>query len=237
LDPLFCVISTPYSSGATLSLRKTQTDMRKISTLFALLPFALLAQTTWEVEAGGSLSTPNNLPYYSPMDLVINVGDIVLWTNVLGQHNIYGGLDMFPDNPEAFSSGQPEPAPWTYSHTFNIPGVYGYHCTQTFNGQSHSTTQHGTINVVSTESISERTAMGTLLIYPVPATNDLMVTVDGGVMRTLEIMSLDGRLLHKQAVNGSALAKADVSGLPAGRFLMRLTSTSGFQVVRPFVKH
>ena len=103
-------------------LSAKELHMRTISTLVTLLPFALFAQTTWNVEAGGTLSDPNNLPYYAPMELIINVGDIVLWTNVEGTHNVSGELTLFPNNPEGFSNGQPAGAPWTFSYTFTLPG-------------------------------------------------------------------------------------------------------------------
>jgi plastocyanin len=211
--------------------------MRKTTTLLACLPLALLAQTTWEVEAGGTLSDPNNLPYYLPMDLTIEQGDIVHWTNVEGFHNIYGALDMFPDNPEGFDNGDPAPAPWEFSHTFTLLGVYEYHCTQTFNGQAHSTTQHGMITVVEAQSVREESALGTLRIFPVPASNELSVQLENGAIQTVEVMSIDGRVVLQQAVNGSALARMNVEALPAGRFLVRLTNTAGQQVVRPFMKN
>ncbi len=140
--------------------------MRTTSTLLSLLPLALFAQTTWNVEAGGSLSDPNNLPYYDPMELVINVGDIVTWTNVQGSHNVNGQLNLFPNNPQGFGSGQPAGAPWVYSHTFTLPGEYLYHCTVTFQGQAHSTTQHGMITVVQPQSVTERNGAG--CVDPLP---------------------------------------------------------------------
>jgi plastocyanin len=219
------------------SFAQNSTPMRKTATLLACLPLALFAQTTWDVEAGGTLSDPNNLPYYDPMELTIEQGDIVHWTNIEGTHNVNGQLNLFPNNPEGFGNGQPAGAPWEFSYTFTIVGVYEYHCTQTFAGQSHSTTQHGMITVVEPQSVREESALGTLRIYPVPASTELTVQLENGSIRSVELMSIDGRVVLQQAVNGGALARLDVEALPAGRFFLRLTNTAGLQVVRPFVKN
>ena len=40
--------------------------MRTTLTLLAALPIALLAQTNFDIEVGGSMLQPNNPPYYDP---------------------------------------------------------------------------------------------------------------------------------------------------------------------------
>jgi Secretion system C-terminal sorting domain len=170
------------------------------------------------------------------MELTIVQGDIVHWTNIQGTHNVNGELNLFPNNPEGFGNGLPAAAPWEFSHTFNIPGVYMYHCTQTFQGQAHSTTQHGMITVVEANSITEESALGNLRVFPIPVANELNVQLDNGGVQTVEVMSIDGRVVLQQAVNGRTVARMDVNSLPAGRFLLRITNTSGQQAVRPFVK-
>ncbi|MCB0643574.1 MAG: hypothetical protein KDC44_18130, partial [Phaeodactylibacter sp.] len=65
---------------------------------------------------------------FDPQDLVINVGETVEWDNVGGFHNVNGSTATFPDNPEGFLSGSPASAPWNFSYTFTIPGVYNYQC-------------------------------------------------------------------------------------------------------------
>ncbi|HQW07311.1 MAG TPA: hypothetical protein PLV08_01020 [Flavobacteriales bacterium] len=94
------------------------------------------------------------------MNLNIEVGDMVTWTNIDGSHNVYGEPDAYPNNPEGFSnSADPIGDLWTWPYTFTIPGVYGYHCTGSFQGQFHSTTQFGTITVLEANSI-EGAALG-----------------------------------------------------------------------------
>ena len=65
---------------------------------------------------------------FTPNDLTIMVGESVEWVNEGGTHNVNGSLQSFPNNPEGFNSGGPMAAPWTFSHTFTVPGVYDYQC-------------------------------------------------------------------------------------------------------------
>jgi plastocyanin len=59
---------------------------------------------------------------FSPQTVTIQAGDTVTWTNGGGAHNVQAD-----DN--SFSSGPPSSDPWTFSHTFDKPGTYGYYCT------------------------------------------------------------------------------------------------------------
>ena len=65
---------------------------------------------------------------FTPADITIQLGETVRWENTGGNHNVNGGLDVYPDNPEGIFSGAPAPAPWTWDYTFTIPGVYNYQC-------------------------------------------------------------------------------------------------------------
>ena len=65
---------------------------------------------------------------FTPKDITIEIGETVRWENTSGIHNVNGGLDVYPDNPEGIFSGAPEAAPWTWDYTFNIPGIYNYQC-------------------------------------------------------------------------------------------------------------
>ena len=205
--------------------------MKKLITLLAFAPLSLAAQTTWEVEAGGSTLTPP-APYYLPMDLTITVGDIVHWNGVSGTHNVSGTLALFPANPEGFTSGMAVQN-MNYSHTFTIPGFYQFHCTQ----MGHSTTQHGTITVMGGMSMEEMTDLGKLVLYPVPADGTLTVQVDRSQLRSAEVISVDGRVLRSVSLNGLSLGTIQVDDLATGRYLVRLTDLQDRTVVRPFVKN
>lgn len=211
--------------------------MKKLATLLSLVPVMALAQTTHEVEVGGTLSNPNNLPYYDPMDITINVGDIVEWTNVGGTHNVYGQLDLFPDNPAGFGNGMAQQAPWTFSHTFTVPGVYDYHCTEEFQGNLHSTTQFGTITVLDPNSVTP--VVGTtkaITLYPNPANDVLMVGLTGCTgITSIDILTVDGKLLRTAAVQDNRVNQVDLAGLPAGQYYVMM-DRGRRTVLKPFVK-
>lgn len=65
---------------------------------------------------------------FTPKDITIQLGETVRWENTGGSHNVNGGLDVYPGNPEGVFSGAPAAAPWTWDYTFTLPGVYDYHC-------------------------------------------------------------------------------------------------------------
>jgi len=73
------------------------------------------------------IEVTNNI--FTPADITITEGEVVLWDNVEGTHNVDGRQLTYPDNPESFYSGPVEPAPWTFSYTFNVVGTYTYECT------------------------------------------------------------------------------------------------------------
>ena len=66
---------------------------------------------------------------FTPSDITITEGEVVLWENLEGSHNVDGRLVTYANNPEGFYSGPEESAPWTFSYTFDQVGVYSYECT------------------------------------------------------------------------------------------------------------
>lgn len=205
-------------------------NMKKLLVFLAITPVALFAQTTWEVEAGGSMLPGNPAPYYSPADITINVGDAVHWTAVSGTHNVYGMPDAFPANPEGFTSGDPS-SNLNYTHVFTIAGTYGYHCTQ--NG--HAATQHGTITVVGTEQIDgpSQTSFG---LYPLPAHDELNVVRGTPAMDQVEITDAAGRVVARMTLGSTLLAVIPVRNLLPGTYFLRLAAADGTAMVRAFVK-
>lgn len=205
--------------------------MRLLTAITLACPLLAIGQITVEVEAGGSTLQGQPAPYYDPMDVTIHVGDAVHWTTASGTHNVYGMHDMFPDNPEEFSSGEPT-SDLDYTHTFTIPGFYGYHCTQ----QGHSLTQHGTITVLLNESVQEHTLLGQLVMFPVPAAGRLTVQLDGSRLQRAEVLSIDGRSMVTHNMTAGTVNTIDLDGIASGRYLLRLMDTQGQMLVRPFVK-
>lgn len=209
--------------------------MRTTLTLLAALPLALMAQTNYDIEVGGSMLQPNNLPYYDPQFLTINVGDMVTWNGVDGSHNAWGELDVFPSNPEGFGSGVPQQAPWVYSHTFTIPGTYDFHCTAVFQGMPHSATQFGSVTVLDPNGIAEVSPWGELSLYPVPAQEQLTLKIPTTTPIMVEVFNNNGVLQQARTTIQNGVLQVDVSDWNAGLYLLRLMDDNGEQVVRSFV--
>lgn len=205
--------------------------MKQFLTLAFLLPFAASAQTTHPVNVGGSLvgGTP---PFYSPQNLTIAVGDIVQWTNSSGSHNVNGSTQLFPGNPQGFSSGAVAGGAWNFSHTFTIPGVYNYHCT----ANGHSATQFGQITVVNTTSVEELNDEQVVLLYPVPTNDVLIVESKSFAFRNARVITLDGRVVAEQAVNGRDRVEINTSALAAGQYFLLLNDDQDRTISRPFRK-
>ncbi len=67
--------------------------------------------------------------YFEPRHLRIETGDTVTWINQEAMiHNVMTYPDGFPQGAAAFESPFLAKADETYSQTFELPGVYEYHC-------------------------------------------------------------------------------------------------------------
>ncbi len=198
--------------------------------IFLLLPFSLGAQTTHSVEVGGS-TAGGALPYYSPQDLTINVGDEVVWTSVSGTHNVNGSWMHFPDNPEEFLSGDPEPQ-LVFSHTFTIPGLYQYHCDQ----QGHAATQFGSITVMEANNVAEDPAVQQITLFPVPANDRLVIDLGSLPIETAEVISVDGRSVANVPTRNNPRIEIDLTSFTPGQYHLRLTDREGRQISRTFRK-
>lgn len=211
--------------------------MRKILTPFLLLPLALSAQTTWVVTVGGSTAPgSDSLPYYEPDTFVVALGDEVLFNCVSGKHNVYAGTDMFPDNPVGFwSSTDTEWSPWTFSHTFTVPGIYEFMCT----GIDHSVTQSGRITVLGGSGIAPTppTPSPYFTLFPVPANDRLMISIRGcrGAQRAW-VLNAEGQQVRVQAVKDNSTEPVDLTGLPVGQYFILVEGVFGRTAMKPFVK-
>jgi plastocyanin len=207
--------------------------MRHLSTLLFALPFSVFAQTIHPVSVGGSTLNPNNLPYYAPSTLTIPVGDIVLWSNVSGTHNVDGDATFFPDNPAPFSY---QPAQfdfdWSFQFTFTIPGTYHYQC----DTEGHSATQTGTIIVESENSIAESGTEHAMTLFPTPATDQVMVDAGHRRIARVEITSVDGRSVVTPAFTPGSLVSIPIADLIPGNYLLRVAEVDGTLSTLRFTK-
>jgi len=113
--------------------------------LFSFLSFSQVIHT---VNAG--------MFYYDPANLTINQGDIVVWINDQGFHDVNGETNSITNepfnNPESFDSpATGEVGAEIYTHTFNVSGFYNYDCSV---GTHAEQGMVGTITVNLVEEIS-----------------------------------------------------------------------------------
>ena len=97
------------------------------------LSFNLSAQTNHNVNAGNF--------YYTPSNLVINVGDTVTWFNDGGFHDVNGDINSQTGfsfgNPASFYLSAVQGPALIGSHVFTVAGNYEYDCSigsHAFNG-------------------------------------------------------------------------------------------------------
>jgi len=205
--------------------------MKRFCTLLFCLGLGLLsAQTSHEVEAFGG-GTGNPTPQYVPQFFTIQVGDTVRWTNTQGQHNVDGTVATFPSNPEGFTSGVPQNAPWVFEHVFTIPGTYDFECSA-FN---HSDTQFGTITVVDIIDGIEENTLIDFFIYPNPVESEVNILTKTQIEK-IEVLDVS-RTVQKQEnpidFNGSY--SLDVSELETGIYFI-IVHSGEFKGVKRFIK-
>lgn len=134
--------------------------MKRILTLiFTLAAFIQLQAQDHTITVSNNVFTPENL--------TVQVGETVQWTNTQGFHNVNGGTDVYPSNPEGFDNGTASSDAWTFEHTFTIPGTYTYQCDPHAGvGMIGSITVEGGGNTSSDIVITE-------IMYNSPNGNDL----------------------------------------------------------------
>jgi uncharacterized surface protein with fasciclin (FAS1) repeats len=98
---------------------------KQLFSLLILFCSISFAQTTHVVNSGSF--------YYTPSSLDIIQGDIVVWINDGGFHDVNGETNSITNepfnNPEVFNSAAMNTAGGEiYTHEFNIPGTYNYDC-------------------------------------------------------------------------------------------------------------
>tara|TARA_B100001287_G_scaffold274204_1_gene279058 strand:- start:254 stop:13717 length:13464 start_codon:yes stop_codon:yes gene_type:complete len=83
-------------------------------------------QYSWDFNDSASDTVFTSGLTFVPDVLNINVGDVVVFVNNGGNHNVNGTQATFPANPVSF--GNSVGSGWTYDFQFNVPGTYLYQC-------------------------------------------------------------------------------------------------------------
>ena len=117
---------------------------------FFLCSIFSFSQVTHTVNAG--------MYYYEPANITINQGDIVVWINDGGTHDVNGLTNSITgepfNNPEDFSSNTISEMVKIYTHTFNTTGFYNYDCSV----YGHASA--GMVGTITVNSIAENSILG-----------------------------------------------------------------------------
>ncbi|HAH23260.1 MAG TPA: hypothetical protein DCL77_05810 [Prolixibacteraceae bacterium] len=211
---------------------KTFFTCSSIRTLFitfavAISTLSLTGQTTHNVAVTNYK--------FTPAQLTITAGDIVVWTNATATgHNIDGQQSIFPNNPESF--GNDVGANWTYQFTFNTPGTYDYHCDP-----------HAAFGMVGSVIVNPSTTanedlvgkISNIELYPNPASQYIQLLVPANYERinSLKVYSVVGTLIDQKVLSGDVESfRYDVSGFKNGAYFVEINSESHKAILK-FLKY
>lgn len=177
------------------------------------------------IAIGSFAQTTHNVTVFNfgfdPEVLTIDEGDIVIWTNTEGFHNVNGDTEIFPNNPVAFGN-EANNAPWTYEFTFETAGNYDYQC------EIHPSLMTGTVIVQGVNSTDEQSKQ-VLRAFPVPAEDYVVLSglEDLPGKSQLEVFDITGKKTMEKLV--SANEQIDVSSLRAGIYLFNLKTSDNIR--------
>ena len=173
--------------------------MKKITFLtFTMLGLICNAQTQYNFD--WNMQSTNQ-------QITIDVGDTVVWTWGSGSHNLISTSGTHTFDSDYHGQG------YTYSLTFNEPGVTDYTCTP------HAS-MYGTITVNSSMSVNENEMLG-LKIFPNPVSSGY-VTIKTAVsgVKKVELFDVSGRMVLKTSTNTDIL---NVSSIKSGLYFIKLS--------------
>ena len=152
--------------------------------------------------------------------IVIDVGDTVVWTWGSGTHNLRstGGV-------ESFDSGYGS-AGFQFSYTFNSPGVTTYIC------DPHPNSMYGTVTVTGTASIPTELKLN-FDISPNPVSNSLNLKFNQNISTGIlvEIYDILGKLIYKEtSVMNNLRNSIDVSDLNRGIYIVKIYSGNNISI-------
>ena len=173
--------------------------MKKITFLAFMTIYAFSnAQTTFNYD--WNMQSTNQ-------QITIDVGDTVVWTWGSGSHNLISTSGTHTFDSDYHGQG------YTYSLTFNEPGVTDYTCTP------HAS-MYGTITVNSTMSLDTSDRLG-LKIFPNPVSSGyvtLKTSISG--IKNVELFDLNGKIVLKTSINTN---KLNVSAINPGVYFIKLS--------------
>ena len=187
--------------------------------------FSATAQTTHNVSVSNFA--------FTPPELTVEVGDIVRWTNIGGQHSVDANAITFPNNPEPFGNAI-GPAGWVYEFTFTQVGTYAYRCGQ------HAGSMFGTVTVATNPlSVSDQTEDRVLNFYPNPA-NSFFTWKWNNALSGQDLQLHLFNILGQKVVEISLATanRVDVSAYEAGVYFYQVSDGSAvLQSGKLLIKH
>jgi plastocyanin len=160
----------------------------------SLTPFLLLSLAAAAHGADVPVTVSNFV--FSPATVTINEGDSVTWTNTGGFHNVSS------DTPGLFRSGDPAPAPWTYSHTFATAGTFPYYCEI-----------HGAVGGAGMSGVVTVVPLPTLAIADRAVVEGNTGTTNASFTVTLSVPSASTVTVMFHTADGTALAGSDYTAV------------------------
>lgn len=170
---------------------------------------------------------------FTPADLQIEVGDIVRWTNISGQHSVDGNAIAFPNNPESFGNAI-GPAGWVYEFTFMQVGTYSYRCAQ------HPASMLGSVTVIDgTLSVDRQLENKALRIFPNPANTYFTWELNNELVgRDLQLQLFNILGQNVLQANLSTINRINISNQESGIYFFQITEGSNvLQSGKLIVKH
>ena len=197
-----------------------------LTLVIAISALNLVGQTTYNVAVTDY--------QFTPKELTISAGDIVIWTNTGTKgHNVNGTTATFSTNPESF--GNAVGLDWTYQFIFTVPGTYNYHC------DPHAAFgMVGSVIVNASNTATEKLAgdNGSFKLYPNPASQyvELLVPNSHEKISSLKVYSVTGTLIDQKILSGNIQTfRYDVSRLNNGVYFMQINAGSHNKTLK-FIK-
>jgi plastocyanin len=219
-----------FKTGCLGVITQIKKIMKQLSTHFSALILVLLiskgtahAQQTHEVNVSSNAFTPSAI--------TIHVGDIVMWTNTGGTHNVNGTTSAYPSNPLSF--GNDVGSGWTYSFTFTQPGTYNYHCDP-----------HKDFGMTGQVTVQDATAIllpsagkGIESVFPSPFSENLTITFPENVWTSTSNLKLvfthmNGQVIAEKEVNGKPSIELNTAGWPSSVYVFQLVGNDNALLAR-----
>jgi len=158
-----------------------------------------------------------NSTTFSPQNLVVDPGDVVIFQWVAGTHPVMSDNNVFP----AFNIASSTP---TKSMVMNNAGTFGYHC------MAHGapgTGMFGTIVVRTVTGVKEFKNAATLSAFPNPTKGETTITLNhaNGENYKIRISNAIGRVVKTIEIPKHATdskIEVDLGNMPAGFYFYSL---------------